>query len=117
MWHVTGMLPTLPMASNMSLPMTYALPLMPRQQRHTTKPSSHSNTLNYPADSFRRGGPDLILRNSIQGGIYEAAVWCNPGEKGMIYLKAFEITKGTPLSVERLKMSSNCIPGWSDDPQ
>ncbi|MBE6371315.1 MAG: hypothetical protein E7055_04510 [Lentisphaerae bacterium] len=70
-----------------------------------------------PADSFRRGGPDLILRNGIQGGIYEAAVWCNPGEKGSIYLKAFEITKGTPLSVERLKMSSNCIPGWSDDPR
>ncbi|MBR4665329.1 MAG: hypothetical protein IKO93_15795 [Lentisphaeria bacterium] len=70
-----------------------------------------------PADSFRRGGPDLILRNSIQGGIYEAAVWCNPGEKGTIYLKAFEITKGTPLSAERLKMRSGCIPGWSDDPQ
>ncbi|MBO4646666.1 MAG: hypothetical protein J5806_00745 [Lentisphaeria bacterium] len=70
-----------------------------------------------PADSSRRGGPDLILRNGIQGGIYEAAVWCNPGEKGTIYLKAFEITKGTPLSVERLKMSSGCISGWSDDPQ
>ena len=69
-----------------------------------------------PADSIRRGGPDLILRNSIQGGIYEAAVWCNPGEKGTIYLKAFEITKGTPLSAERLKMNSNCIPGWSGDP-
>ena len=70
-----------------------------------------------PADSVRRGGPDLILRNGSQGGIYEAAVWCNPGERGAICLKAFEITKGTPLSTERLKMSSNCIPGWSDDPR
>ena len=70
-----------------------------------------------PADSFRRGEPDLILRNGMQGGIYEGAVWCNPGEKGTIYLKAFEITKGTPLSAERLKLSSNSISGWSDDPQ
>ena len=70
-----------------------------------------------PADSFRRGKPDLILRNGMQGGIYEGAVWCNPGEKGTIYLKAFEITKGTPLSVQRLKLSSSCISGWSDDPQ
>lgn len=70
-----------------------------------------------PADSFRRGGPDLILRNGSQGGIYEATVWCNPGEKGTINLKAFEITKGTPLSVVRLKTSSSCISGWSDDPQ
>ena len=31
-------------------------------------------------------------------------------------MKAFEITKGTPLSAERLKMNSNCIPGWSGDP-
>lgn len=68
-----------------------------------------------PADSFRAGGPDLILRNGIQGGIYEAAVWCNPGERGTIYLKAFEITKGTPLSVQRLKTDSSCISGWSDD--
>lgn len=70
-----------------------------------------------PADSFRRDGPDLILRNGIQGGIYEAAIWCNPGKMGTIYLKAFEITKGTPLSVERLKMRSSCISGWSDDPR
>ena len=70
-----------------------------------------------PKDSFKIGEPDLILRDSFQGGIYEAAVWCNPGEKGMIYLKAFEITKGTPLSAKRLKTVSNCISGWSDDPR
>ncbi|MBQ7693882.1 MAG: hypothetical protein IJT50_02045 [Lentisphaeria bacterium] len=70
-----------------------------------------------PADSFRRGKPDLILRNRTQGGIYEGAVWCNPGERGTIYLKAFEITKGTPLSVQRLELSSNCVSGWSDDPR
>ena len=34
----------------------------------------------------------------------------------MIYLKAFEVTKGTPLSVDRLKERSNEWIGWSDDP-
>ena len=70
-----------------------------------------------PKDSYRIGSPDLVLRNGMQGGIYEAAVWCNPGEKGTIYLKAFEITRGTPLSAKRLKDSSCCISGWSDDPR
>ena len=32
-----------------------------------------------PADSCRKEKSDLILRDSIQGGIYEAILWCNPG--------------------------------------
>jgi len=70
-----------------------------------------------PKDSFRTDSPDLVLRNGMQGGIYEATVWCNPGEKGTIYLKAFEITKGTPLSAKPLEVNSNCIPGWSGNPR
>ena len=70
-----------------------------------------------PKDSFRIGNPELILRNGMQGGIYECSLWCNPGEKGTVYLKAFEITKGTPLSAQRLEMSSNCMSGWSDNSQ
>ena len=69
-----------------------------------------------PVNSVRKGNPDLILRNGMQGGIYEGILWCNPGEKGLLYLKAFEITQGTPLSVERLK-GVNAVAGWSDDPQ
>ena len=69
-----------------------------------------------PADSCRKEKSDLILRDSIQGGIYEAILWCNPGERGTVYLKAFEITKGTPLSAARLKNSTNNVSGWSDDP-
>jgi hypothetical protein len=34
-----------------------------------------------PAGSIRNGKPDLILYDSYQGGIYNAEVWCNPGEK------------------------------------
>lgn len=70
-----------------------------------------------PKDSFRNGQPDLTLRNGMQGGIYEVSTWCNPGEKGVIYLKAFEITKGTPLSAARLKPRSSTVSGWSDNPQ
>ena len=69
-----------------------------------------------PKDSCRNGKPDLVLRGDMQGGIYVASLWCNPGEKGTVYLKAFEITQGTQLSSVRLKDSSNCIPGWSDIP-
>jgi len=35
----------------------------------------------------------------------------------MLYLKAFEVTKGTPLSVDRLKERANEWIGWSDDPE
>ena len=70
-----------------------------------------------PPDSSRIGKPELIIRNGYQPGIYEAVVRCNPGEKGTIYLKANEITRGTPLSAKQLEANSNCIPGWSDDPR
>ena len=69
-----------------------------------------------PPNSSRKGDPDLILRDGMQGGIYEGFLWCNPGEKGVVYLKAFEITRGTQLSAERLKQSSACVSGWSADP-
>ncbi|MBQ7178594.1 MAG: hypothetical protein IJS08_14360 [Victivallales bacterium] len=70
-----------------------------------------------PKDSCRNGKPDLVLRDGMQGGIYEGLLWCNPMERGTVYLKAFEITKGTQLSSVRLKDSSNCVPGWSSIPQ
>ncbi len=70
-----------------------------------------------PRGSIRRGEASLSLRNSFQPGIYDAIIWINPGERGMIYLKAFEVTKGTPLSVDRLKDKSNEWIGWSDNPE
>lgn len=70
-----------------------------------------------PADSIRRGEPSFDIRKSFQPGIYDSVIWVNPGESGMIYLKAFEVTKGTPLSVNRLKKYSNEWIGWSDDPE
>lgn len=61
----------------------------------------------------RVGEASLELTNSFQPGIYDVRIWVNAGEAGMIYLKAFEITKGTPLSVGKLKARSNEWIGWS----
>lgn len=86
------------------------------------KPLADDSTLRtirkvLPPDSIRKGDPFFEIRNSSQPGIYDSVIWINPGESGMIYLKAFEITKGTALSVDRLKNKSNEWIGWSDDPE
>ena len=69
-----------------------------------------------PPDSIRKALPSLDSRNSFQPGLYNSRIWANPGEPGMIYLKAFEVTKGTRLSEDRLKEKSNEWIGWSADP-
>lgn len=69
-----------------------------------------------PEGAARRGEPELILFNGFQGGLYTGEVWCNPGEPGEIFLKAYEITKGTRLSKNRLEAACNERPGWSGDP-
>ncbi|NIP97391.1 MAG: hypothetical protein GWO24_29730, partial [Akkermansiaceae bacterium] len=68
-----------------------------------------------PADAITTAGPSFTLYNSTQPGIYNAQVRCNPGEPGRIYLKAFEITKGTPLSKRKLEERSSEWVGWSKD--
>lgn len=70
-----------------------------------------------PHDSIRTGRPSLELRHSFQPGIYDADVWINPGEPGMVYLQAYEATQGTPLSANRLKETSNEWIGWSANPE
>ncbi len=68
-----------------------------------------------PPSSIKNGEPIFELYNSSQLGIYDSEIWINPGEPGMLYLKAFEVTKETPLSARRLKTRSNEWVGWSDD--
>lgn len=68
-----------------------------------------------PPNSISQGEPSFDLWNGFQPGIYDSIIRVNPGEPGMIYLKAFEVTKGTPLSVDRLKDKSNEWVGWSDN--
>ena len=69
-----------------------------------------------PPGTIRRGEPTIELRESFQPGIYDSEIWVNPGESGMIYLKAYEVTQDYRLSAERLKERSNEWVGWSDDP-
>lgn len=69
-----------------------------------------------PADAITSGEPTLELRQSFQGGIYDVTIRANPGEPGRIYLQAFEVTKGAPLSSRRLEDASGEWIGWSDEP-
>lgn len=46
---------------------------------------------------------DFKLINGMQGGIYHYLATVNPGEDGEVYLRAYEVTKGTRLSAERIK--------------
>ena len=70
-----------------------------------------------PRGSIRTGTPSFELRKSFQPGIYDSYTWVNPGEPGMLYLKAYEVTRGTPLSADGLREYSNELVGWSEDPQ
>ncbi len=70
-----------------------------------------------PTGSIRIGDPCFELRKSLFFGRYNMQIWANPGESGILYLKAFEITKNTPLSAEWLKKTTNERIGWSDNPQ
>ena len=69
-----------------------------------------------PPDSIRTGAPSFDLQKSFQPGLYDSYICANPGEPGMLYLKAFEVTRGTPLSAADLKEDSNEWTGWSDNP-
>ncbi len=56
------------------------------------------------------------LLSKVMPGIYEVVYSLNLGESGSVYLKAFEVTQETPLSVEMLKTKSRTRMTWSDDP-
>ena len=72
--------------------------------------------LKLPEDAVKRGADEFILRNGMQPGIYNLTLRLNPGEPGVAYLKAFEVTKGTRLSESRLHDRSNERIGWSKNP-
>ena len=56
--------------------------------------------------------PDFKLINGSQGGIYGYLATVDPGEDGEVYLRAFEVTKGTPLSPRRIKQCTvEKVPG------
>lgn len=55
------------------------------------------------------------LLTGAQPGIYGVVYSLNPGEPGSVYLKAFEVTNETPLSIERLEAKSKTRMTWSAD--
>jgi len=56
-----------------------------------------------PADAIvTNRQPGFVIYDGTQGGIYIMDVVCNPGEPGMLYIKANEITTGAKLSEHRL---------------
>ena len=63
-----------------------------------------------------KDGQPFRLVTGMQPGIYGVVYSLNPGEPGTVYLRAFEVTKGTPLSVDRLKTASGTRMTWSADP-
>lgn len=49
------------------------------------------------------------LANSFQPGLYEYYLWYKPQEKGLVYLKAYEITKNDLLSEPRLSKRTQAV--------
>lgn len=62
------------------------------------------------------GDEPFRLLEGAQPGMYGVDYALNPGEPGVVYLKACEITKGTWLSEESLKSASAMRMIWSTDP-
>lgn len=61
--------------------------------------------------------PSLDLHESSEPGIYDVVIRANPGEPGVVFLKAWEITKNQALSAGRLEERSTEWIGWSDVPE
>ncbi|MFZ9938091.1 MAG: hypothetical protein ACO3JG_13690, partial [Luteolibacter sp.] len=61
-------------------------------------------------------GQPFRLLEGMQPGIYGVHYSLNPGEPGVVYLKASELTKGTRLSEDRLRQASATRMTWSNNP-
>lgn len=68
--------------------------------------------------NFKRGPIEMKLFEAPEpAGAYSIRTWVNPGEKGAIYLKAFEVTTNTELAHHHLKPETFEFVGWSEDEQ
>ena len=74
-----------------------------------------------PPDAVRHGEPTIELFTSddstLFGTSYNYLARVNPGERGEVYLKVFEVTREQRLSAERVSVCTREAVGWSDDPQ
>lgn len=67
-----------------------------------------------PAGSIKRGPPELRIFRDLAGR-YRLETWVNPGEKGKIRLKGFEVTKEIPLTIRGNRTFQAEYIGWSED--
>lgn len=65
-----------------------------------SEPGKQNSAFHMPAK------PTILLFNDFQPGMYKSKIWANPDEPGMVYLKAYEVTHETPLSVDDLRNDS-----------
>lgn len=66
-----------------------------------------------PPESIKSGEPEISIFGDK--GTYHVYAYVNPRERGTVYLKAFEHTKNTPLSVTGIQQESKEYVGWSPD--
>ena len=70
---------------------------------------------NLSQNSIGTGDTSLQLIQGARSGHYDYIIWANPKEPGMIYLKAYEVTRNYRLSESTLKKRTNEWIGWSED--
>lgn len=66
-----------------------------------------------PPDDGIKARPGIDLLRGFQGGLYVVTAEVNAGEPGVAYLRAYEHTKNTRLSEDRLTTRSRATIGWS----
>ncbi len=68
--------------------------------------------LKLPPDTITRSEkPEIRLYDGMQGGMYIMDIKCNPGEPGLLSLRANEVTTGAKLSEHRLSLNTARIFG------
>ena len=85
-------------ADNLTIPKNIELNI-PKGDGWQTRPDSILK--------IKRQKTDFELYNSFQPGLYEFDFWSSKIEKGVIYIKAFEVTQEYPLSTDRLPERSS----------
>lgn len=100
-------------------------------RKHLAAFAEQMKTLRDAADQIRKRGyaAELMPKGGVNhgeaslsvsdnsAGIYDIHAWVNPGQSGVVYLKAFRTENGEPLSEDRLTWRSGEFLGWSDDPK
>jgi len=62
--------------------------------------------INDPLNQPKPSEMDFFIYKSLQPGLYQYVFWTKRIDKGIVYLKAYEITQNDPLSEDRFKERS-----------